>query len=88
MKQDDVLAPLLFTIYLAALHTILRNRPKDTNLKVPTQLNGNVFDLTRLRTKKKIFQITVLELLHVDDNAMMNLCNNLLQESADRWVFA
>lgn len=57
VKQGDVLAPLLFAICLAALHTIVSKNLEDANLKVSTTLDGNVFNLARLRAKTKTFRL-------------------------------
>ena len=66
VKQGDILAPTLFSIYLAML---LSYTFKDCGAGVALKFrtNGKVFNLGRLNTKSKSFECLIRELLNADD---------------------
>lgn len=84
VKQGCVLAPTLFSLYLAALHqTLPETATSDVNIS--TRPEGNVFNLGRLRAKTRCQTIPVNELQYADDNAAPSHDINQLQEMTDSW---
>ena len=69
VKQGCVLAPTLFGIYFAAL---LRWAFMDTadGIYIRTRLDGSLFNLQRLRSKKYTIEAMIRDLLFADDAAL------------------
>ena len=69
-KQGCVLAPILFSIFLAAV-------TKRTHMRVPAGTNvrsrrdGKLFNIARLRASTKVTHSTITELLYADDAALV-----------------
>ena len=66
VKQGDILAPTLFSIFFAALlaHAF---RDCDRGVGLRFRTTGKVFDLRRFNAKSKTFQALIIELLYADD---------------------
>ena len=66
VKQGDIPAPTLFSIYFA---TMLAYAFKDCDLGVSLRFrtSGKLFNLRRLDAKSKVFQAIIRELLYADD---------------------
>ena len=70
VKQGCVLAPTLFTLYLAAvLETMGANLNKQVFMK--TRSDGKLFNLSRLKASSKTRELCVTELLYADDSALV-----------------
>ena len=66
VKQVDILAPTLFSIFFA---TMLCHAFKDCTAGVFLRFrtSGKVFDLRRLQAKSNVFELIIRELLYADD---------------------
>ena len=66
VKQGDILAPTLFSIYFAML---LSHAFKDSGagMAVKFKTSGKVFNLRRFNTKSKSFECLIRELLYAGD---------------------
>ena len=66
VKQGDICAPTLFSIYFAVL---LSHAFKDCDLGVQLvfRTTGRVFNLRRFNARSKVFQVLMRELLYADD---------------------
>lgn len=78
VKQGCVLAPTVFSFYLAAVQEITC-----TNLKsgvfIKTRTDGKLFNLARLRAFTKTREICVRELLFADDSTLVVTDPNVIQ---------
>ena len=69
VKQGCVLAPTLFTIFLAA---VLQRMPEHLgDLHIRTRSDGDLFNLRRLKAKSKTLEKLIQELLFADDTALV-----------------
>ena len=70
VKQGCVLAPTLFGIFFSML---LKRAFGSSSLgiKLHTRIDGNLFNLARLRAKRKLKNFTVRDLLFADDAALV-----------------
>ena len=66
VKQGDIPAPTLFSIYLAVLLTHAFE-DVDVGILLRFRTSGKVFNLRRLNTKSQVFQSLIRELLYADD---------------------
>lgn len=67
LKQGCVLAPTLFSIYLAAMYyEIGRETP---GIEISTRSDGGLFNLSRLKARTKVKHVKITELQYADDNA-------------------
>ena len=83
VKQGCVLAPTLYSLYLAAvLETMCTNL--NLGVFIKTRTDGKLFNLARLRASIKTREICVTELLFADDSALVATDPNVIQEIADR----
>ena len=83
VKQGCVLAPTLFSLYLAAiLETMCTNLNSGVFIKRRT--DGRLFNLARLRASTKTRVICVRDLLFADDSALVASDPNVIQGIADR----
>ena len=70
VKQECVLAPLLFNIFFSVmLHVAFRNCDKGVYLQ--TRSDGNIFNLRRFNAKTKVSDILIRDLLFADDCALV-----------------
>ena len=66
VKQGDIPAPTLFSIYFAVLLTHAFE-DVDVGILLRFRTSGKVFNLRRLNTKSQVFQSLIRELLYADD---------------------
>ena len=87
VKQGCVLAPTLFTLYLAAvLETMAQDLDKGVYIR--TRSDGKLFNLSRLKASTKVREICVRELLFADDSALVATDAEDMQEIVDRFSSA
>ena len=67
VKQGDLDAPTLFAIYFAAMLQVAFSENNVGGIYIRYRTTGNVFDLSRLRAKSKVFTTVVRDLLYADD---------------------
>ena len=84
VKQGDILAPTLFSIYFSVL---LSHAFKDCNTGVAIRFRttGKVFNLRRFNTKSKNFQALIRDLLYADDADFVTHTEEDLQLLMDRF---
>ena len=66
VKQGDIPAPTLFSIFFAVLLTHAF-KDCDQGILLRFRTSGKVFNLRRFHTKSKTFEVLVRELLYADD---------------------
>lgn len=81
LKQGCVLAPTLFSLYLAAMLNEIP--PEAPGVDLRSRFDGGVFNLARLRSAKKTTACRVRELQYADDNATINQSIADLQQTAN-----
>ena len=72
VKQGDIPAPTLFSIYLSAM-LWLAFHDCDIGVAIRFRTSGNVFDLRRFNAKTMVSEFVVRELLYADDSAISML---------------
>ena len=78
VKQGCVLAPTLFTIFLAA---VLKSMPEELgDLYIRTRSDGHLFILRRLKAKNKTQEVLIQELLFADDSALVTHSLQAMQD--------
>ena len=83
VKQGDIPAPTLFSIYLSAmLWYAFHDCEKGVHIRFRT--SGQVFNLRRLKAKTKVSQMLVRELLYADDADLVAHTAEEMQEIMDR----
>ena len=70
LKQECVLAPALFTLFLAALLSTVSGH-LSAGVFIRTKSDGKVFQLARLKTSTKTRELCIRELLFADDAAIV-----------------
>ena len=84
VKQGCVLAPTIFNIYLAAITLLARyNLSPDNSIAVNYRLDGNLFNLQRLKAYTKTRTAHIFDLQYADDAAYVAPNSLLLQQSID-----
>ena len=87
VKQGCVLAPTLFTIYLAAVLETMSLNPKG-DVYIRTRTYGKLFNLARLKASTKTKEQCVRELLYADDSALVAIDPVEMQEIVDHFSTA
>ena len=87
VKQGCVLAPTLFSMYMAAMLMKLR-RVDEHGISVRYRHDGSLFNLSRLRARSKTSSSVVLELQYADDAAAPASSEENLQSTVDAFVNA
>ena len=82
VKQGDIPAPTLFSIYLAVLLTYAFG-DCDKGVYLRFRTSGKVFNLRRFNTKSKNFQSLIRELLYADDADFVAHTEEDMQEIMD-----
>jgi len=87
VKQGCVLAPTLFSLFLAA---VLHTMKVDLNggVYIRTRTDGKLFNLARLRAKTKTREMCIRELLYADDSALVSNDPAEMQNIVDRFSSA
>ena len=90
VKQGCVLAPTLFGIFFSALldFAFINNDTFVDSVYVRTRPDGDLFNLSRLRAKRKTRQVLVRELLFADDAALVSHSIDGLQKLMDAFEYA
>ena len=70
VKQEDIPAPNLFSIYFAVLLMSAFN-DCDTGIQLKFRTSGKVFNLRRFYSKTKTFVMLIRELLYADDTVFV-----------------
>ena len=78
VKQGCVLAPTLFGIYFAVLLRYAFRNSED-GVYMRTRLDGSLFNLRRLKAKKRTIEALIRDLLFADDAALTAHSNEGLQ---------
>ena len=68
VKQGRVLAPSLFSLYLAAIMELCSN---DGGVCITTRSDGRLFNIRRLKASTKTRTVCAKELLYADDSAFI-----------------
>ena len=86
VKQGCVLAPTLFSLYLAAM---MKELPPDMpGIKMRTCTDGGLFNLGRFRATSLTSKLKVTELQYADDNATLAHTQEDAQRAADLYESA
>ena len=74
VRQGCVLAPILFNLFVSAITTLVHqnNNINETGVHVNYRLDGNLFDLSRLKARTRVSTVTVNELQYADDAAWVS----------------
>ena len=87
VKQGDIPAPTLFSIYLSAmLWYAFHDCEKGALIRFRT--SGNVFNLRRMNAKTMVSEVLVRELLYADDADLVAHSAEDMQEIMDRFANA
>ena len=84
MRQGCVIAPVIFNLFLAAVMLTAKKhiRPEDC-VQLTYRLDGNLFNLRRLKAKTRVKQESILELQYADDAAITSCSATGLQRNLD-----
>ena len=84
VKQGDIPAPTLFSIFFAVLlsHAFIEC---DQGILLRFRTSGNVFNLRRFNTKSKTFKVLIRELLYADDADFLAHTQADMQHIMDRF---
>ena len=78
VKQGCVIAPTLFSIFIAAiLHLTSKLLPQGINIVYRT--DGQLLNINRFRARRKTTITSIMELQYADDNALVALSEQDLQ---------
>ena len=78
MKQGCVVAPTLFSIFIAAVTQIIKDE-LPPGVSITYRTDGGVFNLNRLRARTKTSNTSLIEFQYADDNAVCALMEEDLQ---------
>ena len=87
VKQGDIPAPTLFSIYFAVLLTYAF-QGCEVGIYLRFRTTGKVFDLRRFNSKSKTFEILTRELLYADDADFVTHSEDDMQHIMDRFSAA
>ena len=79
LKQGCLAACLLFNIYFSVIIHVCHEKLSDKGVQIRFRLNGDIFDIQKLKAESKISKITIAELLFADDAALCALNEQDLQ---------
>jgi len=85
VKQGCVLAPILFNIFLASIMKLIYTRldAHEDGISLRYRLDGNIFNLQRLRAATKTSMCAVADLQYADDAALPSHTSEGLQRNLD-----
>lgn len=86
VRQGCVLAPLLFNIYMSAMLMLVDRRLQCRGVCLRYRLDGGLFNLSRLRSRKYVQSRYITELQYADDLALIGNSLEETQEIADAFV--
>ena len=82
VKQECVLAPVIFNLLLVAVTLVFRNGlSNDVGIPFKYPLDGSMFNLRRLQAQTKVCTDTVFELQYADDAAIPSHESTDLQDN-------
>ena len=87
VKQGCVLAPALFTLFLAAVLEV-SNRDTTNGVYITTCSEGRLFNVSHLKVNTKVQQLCVRDLLYTDETGFMSHFEVDLQTILDRFAAA
>ena len=89
VKQGCVLAPVIFNLFLVAVTLLFRDGISVSDgIQFNHRLDGNLFNLRRLKANSKVTEASVLELQYADDAALPSHTTTGLQRNLDVLVDA
>ena len=84
VKQGCVLAPVIFNLFLVAVTLLFRDGISVSDgIQFNHRLDGNLFNLRRLKANSKVTEASVLELQYADDAALPSHTTTGLQRNLD-----
>ena len=84
VKQGCVLAPTLFSLYLAAMMEVAF-RSTEEGMSIQTRHNANLFNVSHFKAKTKTECILLQEMLFADDSAIVAHTAEGIQALVDRF---
>ena len=82
VKQGCVLAPVIFNLFLVAVTLLFRDGISVSDgIQFNHRLDGNLFNLRRLKANSKVTEASVLELQYADDAALPSHTTTGLQRN-------
>ena len=88
VKQGCVLAPTLFGIYFSVLLWVAFGDEHDNGIFIRTRFDGSLFNIARLRSRRKTTEVLCRDLLFADDAALVAHDVQTLQTMLDRLNWA
>lgn len=87
VKQGCILAPTMFSIFLAAVLDLARDA-LPPGISITYRMDGGIFNLRRLKAVTKTSITSIVELQYADDNAVFALSEQELQQILDTFAQA
>ena len=88
VKQGCVLAPTLFSLYLAAVLLRVNTSHPHLGVRIRYRMDGGLFNLRRLKARSRTSEVSISELQYADDSCVPASSPADLQESTDAFVEA
>jgi len=85
VKQGCVLAPLLFSLLLGAMLSTM-GQGLEEGVYIKTRSDGGLYNLRRLKSKSKVRELCVRELLFADDSALVTHSHTDAQKIITRFA--
>lgn len=84
VKQDDVLAPVLFNIFISTVMTLAQNSLNaEDGIQLEYRLDGSLFNIRRLQAHTKTTIRQIIELQYADDAALISHTPQSMQHILD-----
>ena len=84
VKQGDVLAPVLFNLFLSTITVLMQNKLREVDgVQIEYRLDGNLFNLRRLQARTKTSSNQLVDLQYADDAAILAHTANSMQHTLD-----
>ncbi|XP_076056340.1 uncharacterized protein LOC143034290 [Oratosquilla oratoria] len=87
VKQGCLIAPTLFTIFIAAILRIIRD-DLPPGIEISYRTDGKLLNLARLKSKTKTITKSLLEFQYADDNCVAALREDHLQQVLNAFHYA